>query len=221
MSTKFSASRGVVLSLLAAGLFTCLGMGESGRAGAGCNEFWSGGTHFHDGTNSADDCTGGNHGGGNNEYFRMYEGDDEVHAAGSDPGFSDIVHGGIGLDRLHGQSGTDELWGEFNSDDLEGDAGDDDIHGGEGQDSLEGGDGIDQIFAGAAPDVSLGHHQGDTIDDGCCGNNTEKDVVCGGPAADVIDVQDGDEEDTVYDQANEDNIRKDFGDTTPPLGCPY
>lgn len=69
---------------------------------------------------------------------------------------ANMLHGGLGDDKLRGLGGDDFLYGQIGSDDLKGQAGNDMLAGGPGHDYLAGGPGADRLSGGAGDDTLVG-----------------------------------------------------------------
>ena len=114
-------------------------------------------------------------GGGGSDYLCGRHGDDLIIGDGPEARSADrhslhgddIVHGGLGRDRIFGDGGDDELFGDQHIDMIRGGDGADQIWGGSDSDLILGGAGADEVF-GEGGDMSpvLGtEYEPDLIDD--------------------------------------------------------
>ncbi len=87
-------------------------------------------------------------------------------------GWSNILRGGFGNDRLYGLVGNDRLYG---------DGGNDKLYGNQGRDTLDGGFGADQLFGGSGNDRLIGSGGSDILVGG-----TGRDALIGGVGGDIL-----------------------------------
>ncbi len=99
--------------------------------------------------------------------------------------YSDMFHGGVGLDAFQTGGGNDKAWGGSGNDVLRGDGGNDQIHGDGGDDQLFGGLGYDKIWSGNGHDSIYGDGGVDKIwgeggNDQIFGGGGNDEIVGGG-----------------------------------------
>lgn len=185
----------------------------------------SNGDHIHAGQDAVDNnCSGGSHTASVVERFDVYGGADTV-AGEADV---DDIEGGSGRDTLRGGAGDDWVSGQADEDMIYGGWGTDTLEGGSGPcclgDYISGEENYDYIYGGDGPDLLSGDAGDDTVEDQCCGWNDiyEKDTACGKGGYDTIYVNDGNEEDKVYDPGNGDYVVREYpGDIRTTLECPF
>jgi hypothetical protein len=122
----------------------------------------------------------------------------------------DVIVGRGGRDKIRGLAGPDLICGKHGRDQsLKGGVGDDRLSGGPGDDFLEGNAGGD-IFVGG-----LGN---DTLS-ALYGNPGDRDTARGGRGQDVLDMEDGESDDTAAGGPQTDTCYVDDGDTV--RACEY
>lgn len=132
------------------------------------------------------------------------------------PAYADLILGDDNNNpNLQGTSGNDEIYGFDGADVAHAKAGNDDVHMGAGNDEGYGGDNADHVWGGVSGgccshgDWLLGGSGQDTLEDD---QSSDFDLVCGEANDDVIDVSDGDGQDSGYGGGGSDAISQDGGD---------